>query len=154
MAALTNDQFVQALHASRHRTNALAVVWHRQGAQVWLPPLMVAGQDGTTAECVDGGDLHVVMRVEHKVRGFAFSGREDYPYPDVIVDEAYKLAKAGPLLAYVIESEDGACAAEVYGFTRRHWVEREISDSRVGRKGVFAFCPKAHVRFCDPKEVL
>jgi hypothetical protein len=152
--ALTPDQFDAALLASRQRTNDLAVAWLRQGVQVWLPPLMVAGKHGTREQCVDAGDMSVVMRVEHKVRSLTWSSRDDYPYPDVMLEEQYKIDnKPSPFLCYVIESGDGKCAAVVYGWTRPHWVYRSTFDRRSGRGGQWAFCPKKWVRFCHPKEV-
>lgn len=152
--ALGETQFRDALHKARDRTNALALAWMRRGARVFLPPLAVAGVDGTRGECVDTGDVFVTLRVEHKVRGISWTGREDYPYPDVLIDETYKLAKDETLLAYVIESADGKSAAVVYPWTKPHWVARNTFDKRAGRGGSFTFCPKKFVRFCKPDEVL
>jgi hypothetical protein len=152
--ALTHEQFTKALLASRQRTNDLAAKWALQGTKVWLPPLMVSGQHGTQQQCIDTGDMMVSMRVEHKVRGIVWSGRADYPYPDVMLEESYKLEnKPDPVLCYVIESADRQCCAVVYGYTKRHWTYRATFDKRSNRTGTWAFCPKKWVRFCKPAEV-
>ncbi len=122
---------------------------------VWLPPTEMTPDVESRMDYADGGDLMLQLRAEHKVRSFAFTGREDFPYPTIIIDEKYKVdAKAGtPLLAYFIESSDGRCVACIYGHTKHRWLIQDSVDPKQRRTCTFYVVPKEFVRFCKPEEI-
>jgi hypothetical protein len=151
----SDQQFLCDLSASRRAVNDFADKLRQTGMQVWLPPQRTRPDATVREQYADNGDLMVQGRVEHKVRtNLHFTSREDYPYPTVIVDEAYKVdAKADtPVLAYIIENASRTVAAVVYGWTRKHWQVEEVYDPKQGRKCRNYTVPKQHVRFCEPQE--
>ena len=150
-----SNSFLRDLATSRVAVNEFAQRMRDKGLQVWLPPESVRPDASVRREYADNGDLMVQGRVEHKVRtNLHFTSREDYPYPTVIVDEAYKVdAKADtPVLAYIIENASRTVAAVVYGWTRKHWQVEEVYDPKQGRRCRNYTVPKQHVRFCEPQE--
>jgi hypothetical protein len=100
----------------------------------------------------DSGDFMLCARVEHKKRKLRFTGKDDYPFNTVIIDEKYKIDnKEDAPLAYIIENTAGTCAAVVYGWTRPHWKIERLWDSKAGRYGDFYVIDKKYVRFCKPQ---
>lgn len=147
--------FLRDLSISRQKVNAWADRLRTRGVQVWLPPERTRPDSSVRAQFSDGGDLMLQGRIEHKVRDLMFTGRHDYPYETVIVDECrIEDDKAGdPVLAYVIVNRDETCAAVVYGWTKPKWARMSRWDAHRNRQREFYVVSKELVRFCKPDEV-
>lgn len=148
--------FLRDLSASWDRVNSFAALHAGRGVSIWLPPESIRPDEAERFEYSDCGDLLVSLRVEHKVRGFDFTSRDDFPYSTVIVDEVYKedrKAKDNPLGLFVIESAKGQHAAVVYGWTRPHWVVERRHDAAQDRECEFYAVDKNRVRFCRVEDV-
>lgn len=153
----SSTAFLRDLSASRRRVNDFASMHAGRGVSIWMPPEETRPTEEDRFEYSDSGDLMVMLRVEHKVRGFSFTCRDDFPYPTVIVDEVYKEDKKasedGPLGMCIIESSDNACAAVVYGWTVPKWRVESKWDAAQGRQCEFYTVAKTLVRFCRPEDV-
>lgn len=151
----SDENFLNDLESSRRAVNEFAEKLRQKGFEVWLPPQRTRPDAAQREEYADAGDMMVPVRVEHKVRNLHFHSREDYPYPTVIVDEAYKVEskESDPVFLYVIENAERTAAAVVYGWTRRHWQIEEVYDAKQNRKCRNYTVPVKYVRFCDPQEV-
>lgn len=152
----SSEAFLRDLSTSRQRVNSFAAAHASRGVSIWLPPEVVRPEEAERFDFSDDGDLMVSLRVEHKVRGFDFTCRDDFPYATVIVDERYKedrKASERPLGVLVVESADGQCAAVVYGWTRPHWTIERRFDAAQQRECEFYAVEKNRVRFCRPEEV-
>ena len=151
----SRERFLRDLGSSRSAVNEFAALQKSRGVSVWLPPQSTTPNDAERWNHCDSGDLMVQMRVEHKVRGFQFTSRKDFPFKTVIVDECYKVdaKQSDPVLAYIIENSDGSRVAVVYGYTRPHWSKERRFDPSQNRECDFYTVPLERVRFCNPDEV-
>lgn len=151
----SREKFLNDLGASRSAVNEFAALHKSRGVSVWMPPQSTTPNEAERWNHCDSGDLMVQMRVEHKVRTFQFTGREDFPFKTVIVDECYKVdeKQSDPVLAYIISNSDGSRVAVVYGWTRPHWSVDRRFDPKQNRECDFYTVPLERVRFCSPDEV-
>jgi hypothetical protein len=141
---------------STRAVDRFAAAIRRANVSVWLPPTEIRPDVASRMEYADGGDLMLQLRAEHKVRNLAFTGRADFPFPTLIIDEKYKVdakAKQSPLFAYFIESRDGQCVACVYGHTKPRWLIQDTYDKKQGRTCTNYVVPIEYVRFCKPEEI-
>lgn len=151
---MRQDEFVDRLLLSRDQFNKFALIQKQVGINILTPPLSVSETKRDRYDHVDAGDGLAHLWLEHKVRNFEFTCREDYPYPTVIVDEAYKIAaKPHPAAIYVIQNRSMTHAAVVYGWTKCDWKQEEFFDRTAMRGGTFYTVPKGMVRFCLAEEV-
>jgi hypothetical protein len=99
---------------------------------------------------VDDGDLLIRQRIEVKQRPeLDFQGADDLPYPDIIVDEVYKLDKVHKygLHSYIIVNASETCCMVILAESRKHWFKRTVFDSKEKEDREFYFIPKQMVRF-------
>lgn len=121
-----------------------------QGMDVRVLPVAVRPDAAQRLEFGDDGDIELILRVEVKKRGLHFTGRGDYPYPTVIVDEAYKVDRAGRRFwAYYIVNETETAVCMVPAASRKFWELRPRFDSKEGEQRMFYECPVEHCRFFE-----
>ena len=150
---MRQDEFVDRLLISRDQFNKFALIQKQVGINILTPPLSISETKRDRYDHVDAGDGLAHLWLEHKVRNFEFTCREDYPYQTVIVDEAYKIAaKPHPAAIYVIQNRSMTHAAIVYGWTKCNWKQEEFFDRTAMRGGKFYTVPKEMVRFCLAEE--
>ena len=90
----------------------------------------------------DGYDIIVggKITVEVKERRLRFTGPNDFPYPDMIVDVAHKRCHAD---VYIITSQGGEHAIVLDGTRRDDWFERSIFDRQKARMRNFVLAPRS-----------
>ena len=78
-----------------------------------------------------------------------FQSLEDVPYPNIIVDEAYKIAKfpKPTLYGYVILNASKTGCLLIRSVTRSKWFDKKVFDKKEGDNRVFCFCPKEYVSY-------
>ena len=146
---MNNQDYINAFKESYKRVNRFAKIAQNSKINLMLKP-----QADFDAKEPDEGDLTVVARVEHKVRYFDFTSRDDYPYQSVFIDEVYKVNnKQDKVLMYILENKAGTHAAVVYGFTYPQWKIKDIYDHKRGRTCANFQVDKSLVRFCKIDEV-
>lgn len=148
-----DSAFLADLSASRSRVDRFAAMHRSRGIQIWQHPEVVRPSAEERAEFSDDGDMLVTLRLEHKVRGFAFTGSGDFPFPSIIVDEAYKIDRLPRPFVYVIESSDGEAAAVISYRTFSQWSKVRRYDASQRRECEFYEAPLSAVRFCGVGEV-
>jgi len=97
----------------------------------------------------DQGDIQVaymgdVMRVEVKENSAHFTGRKDYPFKNIIVDENYKIEKPDslPLIGYYIANKQHTCIIEIPVSTKEYWFNKKAKDSVWGKLKNFVWISK------------
>lgn len=143
----SHKQFVKDLDDSQRHVAAVVDWMTKKRYKVKALPQTVSPDYESRYEHQDSGDIELRCRVEVKGRNINFSGREDYPFATVFIDELYKIPSVYELFAYAICSADGGCIAMVYNWTREHWLEREKFDRVAGRSAIFMEIPKEYVAF-------
>ena len=114
--------FLADLRESRKAVEVMAHWLASRGYPVIVRPTFERPDASQWREYADEGDLEIVQRVEVKHRSFAFTGKSDYPYSTVIVDNARRFDKKRPKpFAYVILNHAMDAALFVECKTRRHW---------------------------------
>jgi hypothetical protein len=135
--------------------NSKVVVWRvaewltGKGANVRLIPSTISPNEAVRFEHADMGDIEIVMRCEVKHRPtLDFMSMDDFPYPDIIIDETYKIEKfpKATLYGYVIVNSSMTAAITIPRETRKHWFEAEKFDKRDKVMKKFTFCPKKYLK--------
>ena len=150
------NEFLANFSGSLRAVERFAAELRKRNVDVWLPPTKVTPDVESRHEYADSGDMMFQLRAEHKVRqNLVFSGRDDYKYPTVFIDEKYKVDSKRdiPLFAYFIQSQDGNCVACVYGHTMPRWQVTKKFDSKENCHRTYYEIPKEFVRFCKPDEI-
>jgi hypothetical protein len=107
----------------------------------------------------DEGDLKIIHegnegRIEVKHRpDMNFKSKEEFAYPDIIVDEKYKADGDHelPLYSYVIANKTLTHCMIIPENTRKQWKVRNIYDRKSRRYGDFYFCHLDYVMFREIK---
>lgn len=104
----------------------------------------------------DDGDIAALIkgkqqRVEVKGSSKRFDSIESYPYPTVIIDEAYKVTKEHtlPLYGYVIVNKQRTGFLAIPFTTKEHWYTSDKFDSIMQQKRKFMICNKKHVAYVN-----
>ena len=117
---------------------------------VTIPEVRLRPSPAERSRYADGGDFLVrhgrgltYERVEVKHRSVDFTGLNDYPFPTVFVNEAYKLTPGvvAYLWGYIIFNRLGTHVAVVRAYTSPDWVEVRKYDSAQRRECTFLACP-------------
>lgn len=128
----------------------------KQGVNMVSTPSELRGDSKDRRKFADNGDGTLTMRFEHKKRktNAKFTCKDDYPYPDMIVDEVYNYEqKTTPWIAYFIENEPGTHVAVIWNFTRHYWFTKTLFDPYQKRKGEFYLCPTRFIWFSPIDEI-
>lgn len=151
----TDAQFVRDFHDSRRWVTRAA--WWLAGfadVRVTIPEPVLRPDARERARYADGGDLIVRERgalkvAEVKHRSVDFTGRHDYPFATVFVNEAYKLTpdRLARLWGYVIFNRAGTAVAVVRPSTSPFWVSERRHDPAQRRDCEFLACPVSLAEF-------
>lgn len=140
----------------RHLADSDDAVWRvahwlqARGHSVTVPPMSVRRTYAERMQHVDNGDLYINQRIEVKRRGFNFTGRHDFPFPDFIVCARHSFDNAVPKpFAYVIVSADYKTAGiALCEATQKYWTTDTLRDHRYDNVAqALYFCPLEHVKF-------
>jgi len=157
--------FIDNLRRAEQVERLLYTLLRPLNAELRPKPLITTGKK-IVIGFEDDGDLTFTGRVECKHRKIKFTGKEDFPYPTVILDETYKLrqphvtqgmweqfshreqlAHIKWFHSYWIVSEDMRYAAVVTPHTKSHWVQRQVKDRTENRMCMNYECPVEHCRW-------
>lgn len=146
----TDQDYVDAFNRSRLRVNNFARLYEDKKIKLAMLPQPPAEDKNAR----DKGDMMLVARVEHKVLSLPFTSRDDFPFPNMFIDETYKVDnKDDKAYMYVLENKDGTHAGVVYGWTQPLWTTTTVLDSVCDRMITVYQIDKKHVRFCKVEEV-
>lgn len=147
---IPDDVFLASLEKSHEVAEVVRQALVRRGHQVRTLPNTVRPSSDERWEHTDDGDLEITLRVEvkHKTK-VDFQSFDDFPFPDIITDEVYKVTRehAAKLYAYVIVNTSMTAAMVCGVWDRHHWFVRKIVDSRDGLVRDFYVCPKQYATF-------
>lgn len=135
--------FQRAFHLSEPSVLDVAKWMKRLGYHIRIDPQILRPNASVRMGFVDDGDLEITQIVQVKHRSICFTCASDYPYPDVMVDEAYKVDRHSVerLFGYVILNMEKSVACCIRGITRKQWVKRERFDTEAGRTATHYYCP-------------
>jgi hypothetical protein len=147
----TDPGFVEDFLASDEAVWAVARRLRLKGHTVHIPPIRIRKRAQDRAEFMDNGDLRAfklgkpAFTVEVKQRlDFDFSGKLDYPFPTVFVDNVHHWDAMRPVPAWVFVCNlDLTVALVVSGLSRPTWTIRRFKDR--GRTRQCYECPMKHV---------
>jgi hypothetical protein len=147
---VVDPTFVSDLNRSKEAVWRASRWLSDQGFHVVVAPTIVRPDPSVRDEYGDDGDIQIVQRVEIKRRpGIHFTGRDDFPYPSIIVDVAHAWDRAHPKpYAYMIFNDDMTHCCIVKGDTSKHW--SRTSKFARGREREYLECP---IEFCRFKKV-
>jgi len=145
------EKFVEALDSSR-QDSFLVADWliKKNFSGVRILPASTRKESERWQDHTDSGDIEVRMRVEVKRwPKIDFLSLADIPYKNIIVDEAYKIAKfpVATLYGYFILNASRSACMFISSRTRSEWVEEEKYDNLDKSNKKFVFCPKSLVSF-------
>ena len=146
----THENFKSALLDSREPVVSVAEWLVTQGHDVKILENTVSPTLEERFEHMDDGDIEVRLRVEVKGRGsLDFDSVASFPFPTVIVDEAYKIAKVHPkkLFGYAIVNKTKTGLLWIPASTKKHWVTTTKRDSKEGMDKKFVECPKEYTTY-------
>lgn len=143
------DHFKEQLASSYQTVYSVAHWLTGKGYAVTLPPHSMAERPEDWEQHADSGDLHLHLRLEVKRRQIAFTGQEDFPFPDIMVSakDAYDRADPKPFTYYMV-NKAGTHMAVVRESTKPHWVVKRVKDGRRRDYSQEVYhCPIKHVSF-------
>jgi len=135
--------FVADLLTSRIAVEHVARWFLGRGHPVVINPTFVRPTAIEMDAYRDHGDLGVLLRIEVKRRAFTFTGRDDYPFATVIVDNCHLFDGARPKpFAYVTVSQDLAAGFLIEVARTQHaWTRRAFWDRTKKRERNVYECP-------------
>lgn len=144
----SDAQFTADWFKSHGSVMAVAAWMRSIGYDVSIPAPLLRGDSKDRKLFRDEGDIKVVQRVEVKHSSYPFTCENDYPFDNVIVDEAYKVdGRIRSLLGYVTLSPCGKYIALIRATTNKEWIKRTLFDKAQNRECEFYMCPKRLVVF-------
>lgn len=144
------EEFTQLLRNARDVSFIVADNLTRRGHRVRILPSSWSNTIGQPGQYVDDGDLEITQRVEVKHwPHIDFQSREQVPYPNIIVDEVYKIEKRHevPLYAYIIVNASMTGYLLIPIWTQQSWFKQARHDRREGHHREFYFCPRELTHF-------
>lgn len=145
----TDPTFVDDLRRSQRWPVVIAHWFQKRGFDVIIRGQRIRPSADERFAFADGGDLHVLQRIEVKHRpDIDFDSVESFPYDEIIVDVAHSWDKARPKpFAYFIVNASGTGAFIVYGRFEREWRRGRCFDNHAGREREFLYCPMRLVKY-------
>ena len=146
--------FFNDLKSSQASVAAVASWMAEHDCNVVIKPTLVAPSKDLRHEYIDSGDIEIRQRVEVKHRSIAFTSAEDYPYPTIIVDEAYKVDRIprGQLWGYIIVNKACTHVCCLLADTKGHWTMQVKHDRKQDEPRRFYVCPVRYGIFCTLPE--
>lgn len=143
-------EFISALKESRLVAWKVAEWLTTRGHDIRILPATTTLSESQRFEHVDSGDLEIIQRIEIKQWPLIdFKSKEDIKYPNIIIDEAYKIEKYNiiNLYAYIVVNSSKTACLVFMSSTYKHWFKKAKFDSKEKEEREFYFCPIEYASF-------
>lgn len=149
MSDAQHEAFLARLDASPAAVFRVAQWLHAAGRTVEIPALRKAPTRDVASHYTDHGDLFILARkpVEVKQLSIAFTSADDWPYPEVFVDNAARARHRDDVAGYVSVNAAGTHMAIITRETQSHWYEVTKRNGKTGFITSYMACPLHFVRF-------
>lgn len=116
-------EFLKGLRVSDKGSLIVSLLLQHFGMKAWVNPRSDAPHHKDWREHSDDGDVTAEVIVDVKALSYHFTCREDWPFPDYIIDGKYRFDEKSPKpVLYIHLSDDywhfGLLCVQA---TRRHW---------------------------------
>ena len=141
----TDPGFRDDLAQSQPAVAAVGRYFAAHGYPVVIPEPRVRPTPAERAAYRDSGDGYVGRAFEVKwCAGFAFTSRETFPYPTVLLGAVYEFDRARPLpwLVFSVSQDRRYALAVNVARTKARWEVRPVYAPRLERDEPCYFCPK------------
>jgi hypothetical protein len=152
--ATQHARFIARLRASKPGVFAFAYWLSSRGYWVEIAPTREAPCAAEHPQYIDQGDLFAWkeggprLRIEVKTLSVTFSGRNDWPYPNVFVASAMSVDRAiDEVYAWVSVSHDLGAAVMMEATTFGTWTRTTKTASNTGNDEIFYAAPMEGVKF-------
>jgi hypothetical protein len=139
-----HQKFLKRLAGSISAIFKVAQYLHSKGYDIHIPPIKYAPTAAEHLDYVDDGDIKIRKdggeweRIEVKGIKHQFTCREDYPFPEFMVNSKKPVDRANPFpKAYFIVAKDLEHCAIVMGSTRSQWYEVTRNPTNTGVEETF-----------------
>jgi hypothetical protein len=148
--AESHARFLAALRRSQPCVERVAAWLRSRGHEVAVNPISYAPTWAQFAVHSDHGDITLAgrQRIVVKHTGVLFTGRHDYPYPDVLIEKKSQYDRKRPEPhAYFLVNQPMTHVAIVLCETRPSWIVRMVRHPWLGREHETYSCPLDCVSF-------
>ena len=147
-------KFLARLRGSKPGVFAFAYWLNSRGFTIEIPPTEEAPTAADHPNYIDKGDLFAWrspgerLRIEVKTLGVNFTGRADWPFPEVFVASVLSVNRSiEDVYAWVSVSNDLGAAVMVKATTWETWTRTTKTASNTGNDEIFYAAPMREVRF-------
>jgi hypothetical protein len=155
MGADQHAKFIERLRGSRRGVFAFAYWLSARGHWIEIPSTEEAPTAADHLDYIDKGDLFAwkagfgrKLRIEVKTLGITFSGKGDWPFPEVFVDSVASVDRTlEEVHAWVSVSNDLAAAVIVKQTTSATWSKTTRLNRNTGNAETFYAAPLEAVQF-------
>jgi hypothetical protein len=143
-----DPNFIDDLLASQKAVWIAAQLLVDCGETIMMRPLSIRPDIKDMSKYADQGDIFILREggwraVEVKHRTLEFTGKDDYPFPTVIVNNRHIWDRADPKpFAHIIFNKDLSVLCLVMSETSDQWKLVEKMDYAKNRMRTFYVCPK------------
>lgn len=149
-----HKKFLERLNGSVAALFAVAQYISDCGYDIMVPAIKYAPTADVHMDYVDAGDIMIRRdsdeweRIEVKGKNTQFTGKHDFPFPDVFLSNKAAADRADPKpAAYFVVSKDLKTAIIVRDETREHWFEVKVKPKNTGNEEIFYTAPIDVVSF-------
>jgi hypothetical protein len=157
---LIDPHFVKRLQASDFYKCLVGLWMLHEGFNVTMFATEVRPDSKERFDYADEGDLEVWnketprTRVEVKGSTYKFTGKEDFPFPDSIVETAYKLdhlkyngePDPRPLWVFRLNMNISHCVF-MTGASRCYWEKKSFYNNMINGESTCYYLPREHLMF-------
>jgi hypothetical protein len=148
-----HEKFIARLRGSKPGVFAFAYWLNARGYWIEIPPTEEAPTAADHPDYIDKGDLFAwkngpKLRIEVKTLGVIFTGRDDWPFPEVFVANAPSVDRSlEEVYAWVSVSNDLAAAVMVKVTTWETWRLTTRTASNTGNYETYYSAPLEEAKF-------
>jgi hypothetical protein len=144
-----NDLFLKEFKVSQEVTMEVASWLAGAGYNCRVLPSVLRPDPKVRFDYTDSGDIEIIQRCEVKLRSINFDSAESWPFPDIFLDEAYKMAKfhRATLYGYAIVNKARTGMLLIPRSTMGGWFTTTIYDKTVGRECTNICAPKSSAAY-------
>jgi hypothetical protein len=153
MMGAQHDKFLARLRGSKQGVFVVGYWLNSRGYDVEIPASKEAPTAAEHANFIDSGDLFASkagrrLRLEVKTLGVEFSGRQDWPFPEVFVASVLSVNRSiEDVYAWMSVSSDLAAAAMVEATTWPVWYRVTVTAGNTGNEETCYAAPLEVVKF-------
>ena len=147
-----DKEFVRLLNNSNDVVRMVASKLYKDGYNVRILPSLISPDAESRWDYVDDGDMEIIQRIEVKYKPeIDFKSIDDFPYEDIIIDEAYKVDKkyTSTLFTYIIVNKSKTGYLIIPIWTKQHWFKETKFDRREKENREFYLINKKYVRYME-----